>query len=292
MLYLIVVLMGLVEGLTEFIPVSSTGHLILAGDLLGFNDRVGKDFADFFEIFIQLGAILAVVVAYPRRFTGLLDFRDNRGFSGLRGLALLFVTTVPGGLLGLALRSKIKEHLFYANTVAIGLAVGTIWILAVEWFVRRRAIAGGEGGSQQDREQKRTGLAGVNALDWFQAAAIGVFQSFALWPGMSRSSSTILGGMMVGADRKTATEYSFFAAVPMLVAATLYELYKSLQGQHFAQEQVTILVIGTIVSFFSAWAAVKFFISYLTRHTLVPFGWYRLAVAGLVLWFLFGKAVS
>lgn len=140
MLYLIVVLMGLVEGLTEFIPVSSTGHLILAGDLLGFNDRVGKDFADFFEIFIQLGAILAVVVAYPRRFTGLLDFRDNRGFSGLRGLALLFVTTVPGGLLGLALRSKIKEHLFYANTVAIGLAVGAIWILAVEWFVRRRRL--------------------------------------------------------------------------------------------------------------------------------------------------------
>jgi undecaprenyl-diphosphatase len=258
------VLLGVVEGLTEYIPVSSTGHLILAGDLLGFKQLVGgKDVADAFEIFIQLGAILAVVVAYPRRFAGLLRLRDNRGFSGLRGLTLLFIPSVPGGILGLVARQSIKAHLFQPIPVGIALAVGALWILAVEWRL------------------PRTRREGVDSLDWKDALGIGLFQCLALWPGMSRSSSTIVGGMMLGVERKTATEYSFFAAVPLLTAATLYELYKS-RGL-LNTTNMAVFAIGFVVSFVVAWAAVKLFIRFLAHHTLVPFGWYRLAVAAVVL---------
>jgi undecaprenyl-diphosphatase len=260
---IVAIVLGLVEGITEYIPVSSTGHLILAGDLLGFDRLVGEEMAKTFEIFIQLGAILAVVVAYPGRFVGLLRLNDNRGFSGLRGLALLLVTSIPGGILGLVARPFIKAHLFQPLTVAIGLAVGALWILAVE------------------RRLPRTRREGVDALDFKDALGIGLFQCFALWPGMSRSSSTILGGMMLGVERKTATEYSFFAAVPILTAATLYELYKS--RDLLSAAHVPVFAIGFAVSFFAAWAAVKFFVQFLSRHTLEPFGWYRLAVAAAAL---------
>jgi undecaprenyl-diphosphatase len=266
---IVAILLGLVEGLTEYIPVSSTGHLILVGDLLGFDRLVGAEVAKTFEIFIQLGAILAVVVAYPGRFLGLLRLNDNRGFSGLRGLMLLLITSIPGGILGLVARPFIKEHLFQPFTVAIGLAVGALWILAIEW------------------RPTRTRREGVDALDWRDALGIGLFQCLALWPGMSRSSSTILGGMMLGVERKTATEYSFFAAVPILAAATLYELYKSrglLSAAH-----ISVFAVGFGVSFLAAWAAVTFFVRFLSRHTLVPFGWYRLAVAAAALaWALHG----
>jgi undecaprenyl-diphosphatase len=266
---IIAILLGLVEGLTEYIPVSSTGHLILVGDLLGFDRLVGAEVAKTFDIFIQLGAILAVVVAYPGRFVGLLRLGDNRGFSGLRGLTLLLITSIPGGILGLVGRPFIKEHLFQPLTVAIGLAVGALWILAVEWRL------------------PRTRREGVDSLDWRDALGIGLFQCLALWPGMSRSSATILGGMMLGVERKTATEYSFFAAVPILTAATLYELYKS--RDLLSAAHISLFGIGLGVSFLAAWAAVTFFVRFLGRHTLVPFGWYRLAIAAVVLvWALRG----
>jgi undecaprenyl-diphosphatase len=281
MLYLVTIIMGLIEGITEFIPISSTGHLILAGNWLGFDELVGgKDIADTFEIVIQLGAILAVVVAYPKRFAGLFKFGENRGFSGLRGLALLFITSVPAGLLGLAARKAIKAHLFNNVTVALGLAVGALWILAVEWYLRRRAAA-----DQSGSPSRRKPIESVDSLTWRQSLGIGCFQCFALWPGMSRSSSTILGGMMVGVDRRAATEYSFFAAVPIMIAATFWEMYKSagrLESQH-----LPVFAVGFVVAFISAWVAVKVFIHFLSRHTLVSFGWYRLAVAGLVLWWAF-----
>jgi undecaprenyl-diphosphatase len=262
-LILATVCLGLVEGLTEFLPVSSTGHLILASNLLRFDRLVGPEAAKTFEIFIQLGAILAVVVAYPGRFAGLVRLSDNRGFSGLRGLALLLITSLPGGVLGLVAGRSIKAHLFQPLTVAIGLAAGAVWILYVE------------------RRLPRTRREGVDSLGWKDALGIGLFQCLALWPGMSRSSSTILGGTMLGVERKTATEYSFFSAVPLLTAATLYELYKS--RDVLSASHVPVFAIGFIVSFFAAWAAVKFFVRFLSRHTLEPFGWYRLAVAAAVL---------
>ena len=262
--YLLAVVMGLVEGLTEFLPISSTGHLILTDHALGFGDLVGKDFAKAFEIVIQLGAILAVVAAYPRRFAGLLRFRDNRGFSGLRGIGLLVVTSIPAGLLGLVARGAIRTHLFNPITVAAALAVGAVWILLVERFLPRRRVEG------------------VDNLTWREAAAVGMFQCLSLWPGRSRASSTILGGMMVGVDRRTATEYSFYAAVPIMIAATGFELLKS--AAQLDTVHLGVLAVGFVVSFLSAWAAVKLFLRFVGRHTLTPFGWYRLALAAVVAW--------
>jgi undecaprenyl-diphosphatase len=255
--------LGVVEGLTEFIPVSSTGHLILAGDLLGFESLVGEGPAKTFEIFIQLGAILAVVVAYPRRFSGLLRLGDNSGFSGLRGLSLLLLTSLPAGLVGLLARGPIKEHLFQPLTVAVGLAAGAVWILIVErWPPQARRV-------------------GLDTLRWQDALAIGLFQCLALWPGMSRSSSTILGGMMLGIERKTAAEYSFFAAVPLLAAAALYELYKSRSTLNAAD--IPWFAVGFVVSYLFAWLSVRFLIRFLSQHTLAVFGWYRLAIAAAAL---------
>jgi undecaprenyl-diphosphatase len=268
--YLAAFLMGVVEGLTEYVPVSSTGHLILAGHLLGFERMLGKEVADTFAIFVQLGAILAVVAAYPGRFAGLLRLRDNRGFHGLRGIGLLAVTSIPGALVGLAAHKLIKERLFSPLTVAIGLALGAVWIALVEQWLSSNKKLG--------RPAKKEGL---DSLSWLDALGIGLFQCLALWPGMSRSSSTILGGMMLGVERKTATEYSFFAAVPLLAAATLYDLYKSLPI--LSASHVPVFAIGLATSFVFAWLAVKFFIRFLAHHTLAPFGWYRLAVAAIVL---------
>ncbi|MEN6449879.1 MAG: undecaprenyl-diphosphate phosphatase [Thermoguttaceae bacterium] len=260
---LLAALMGVIEGLTEFLPISSTGHLVLATYFSGFTHAMGEKFTDAFTIIIQLGAILAIVAAYPRRFTGLLRWNDNRGFQGLRGIGLLLVTTIPASIVGFLTHHFIKDKLFHPIPVATALAVGAIWILATE------------------RWRPKPRVEGVDSLTWREALSIGVFQCFSLWPGMSRAASTILGGMISGVERKTATEYSFFAAVPIMVAATAFELrnsYKDLAG-HF-----DIVAIGFVVSFIVAWLAVKGFIWFLGRYTLVPFGWYRLALAAVVFW--------
>jgi undecaprenyl-diphosphatase len=279
---LLAVLLGIVEGLTEFLPISSTGHLILAGQYSGFNDLMakllgdpekGKQFVDAFEVIIQLGAILAIVAAYPRRFTGLLDLKNNRGFSGLRGIGLLLITTIPAALIGWRAHEFIDQHLFNPMAVAAALAVGAVWILATEYWHPRPKVEG------------------IDSLTWREALFIGLFQCLSLWPGMSRAASTILGGMISGVERKTATEYSFFAAVPIMIAATVFKLYKSyaILNGHFQ-----MLAIGFVVSFIVAWLAVKGFIWFLSRHTLVPFAWYRLALAAVVFWaaWKFGLSVS
>ena len=266
---IVAAVLGVVEGLTEFVPVSSTGHLILAADLLRFENLVGEERAKTFEIVIQFGAILAVLTAYPRRFGGLLRLRDNSGFTGCRGLGLLLVTMVPASVVGILARGAIKDALFQPLTVAAGLAVGAVWILALE----RRSL-----------RVRRTGL---DALRWQDALAVGLFQCLALWPGMSRSSSTILGGMMVGIERKTAAELSFFAAVPLLTAASFYELYRSRSLLSVAD--IPWFAVGFVVSYLFAWLSVRFFIRYLSHHTLAVFGWYRLAVAATALvWALRG----
>jgi undecaprenyl-diphosphatase len=266
------VIMGIVEGITEFLPISSTGHLILTDHILGFKQFVGEDFAKAFEVIIQLGAILAVVAAYPRRFLGLLNFREEKGFSGMRGISLLVITSIPAALLGFAVDKHIEKYLFSAKTVAAALAVGAVWILAVEWF------------SPKPKKE------GVDSLTWKEALYVGLFQCLSLWPGMSRSASTILGGMISGVERKTATEYSFFTAVPIMIAATLYKLVKI--HHLLTPDKFMILAIGFAVSFIFAWMAVKFFIGFLSSHTLVPFGWYRLVVAALVVLFVIHPPVD
>lgn len=259
----VAVVLGIVEGVTEFLPVSSSGHLIVAGHLLGYTGEK----AACFEVFIQLGAILAVVVLYWHRFTGLIPLKGFRlseyeGFSGLRGLALLFLTTLPALVAGFFAHKAIKAYLFSPMTVAWALAVGGIGILLAEHY------------------KPRSNTREIDGLSYRQALAIGLFQCISLWPGMSRSASTIIGGLFSGLDRKVAAEYSFLAAVPVMVAATSYDLYKA--WQFLQLSDLPFFGVGFIVSFISAAVAIKTFISLVQRWSLTPYAWYRIAIAPII----------
>ncbi len=256
-------IMGAVEGLTEFLPVSSTGHLIITGDLIGFTGEL----ATTFEIVIQLGAILAVVMLYRRTFLDLVRPRPGICFSGLRGFGLLFLTTLPAGLAGLLLDEYIKS-LFSPVTVAAALAAGALCMFLVEHKARHVCSR----------------VVTLEDLTPALALGIGCFQCLALWPGFSRSSATIMGAMLLGARREVAAEYSFIAAVPLLVAASGYAAFKS---RHlFSVADLPLFITGLIFAFLFAWAAVKTFIGLMRCLTLRPFAWYRLALAPLVYWFL------
>jgi undecaprenyl-diphosphatase len=260
-LLLVAAIMGVVEGLTEFLPVSSTGHLIIAGHLLGFTGER----ASTFEIFIQLGAILAVVWLEWDRFLGLLRPRPGRAFSGARGIGLLAVTTAPALVAGALLHDTVKSRLFGTGPVAIGLLLGGIGILLVE------------------RMRPAPDIADVDGIGWRQALVIGLCQCVALWPGVSRSGATIVGGLLCGLERRAAATYSFLAAVPVLTAATLFDLYKS--RSLLAAGDALPFAVGFVVSFLAAALAIRTFIALLGRFTLRPFAWYRIAVAPIV-WFL------
>ena len=249
------VILGVVEGLTEFIPVSSTGHLILAEHILGFEGPKAETFA----IFIQLGAILAVVFLYKELFLPLCTFRASPGFTGRRGVILLGLTTLPALVLGYVAHRPIKAYLFTPTAVVLALSVGGVGILAVEQFLPR---------------VKKTGL---DALNYRDAVTVGLSQCVALWPGMSRSACTILGGMAIGIGRETAAQYSFLAAVPVIFAATVFDLYKTLPILHGSD--VPVFFAGLVVSFIAAWLAIRFFLRFLSSHTLNPFGWYRIILA-------------
>ena len=264
-MYGLAIVIGIVEGLTEFIPVSSTGHMIIAGHLLGFTGPR----ADTFEIFIQLGAILAVLGLYHKRFLGLIPSRAPDSaepvFAGWRGLGLLALTTLPALIAGKLAHGYIKTHLFSTTTVALGLALGGVALILVETFL------------------PKVRKAGLDSLGWREALMVGCFQCLALWPGVSRSGATIVGGMLGGVERKTTAEYSFLAAVPIMFAATLYDLYKS---RSFLQaSDLPLFALGFFVALVSAWVAIRFFVRFLGNHTLKGFGWYRIALAGLTLWY-------
>jgi undecaprenyl-diphosphatase len=257
----IAVVLGIVEGLTEFIPVSATGHLILVGHLLGF---VGEKAASF-EVAIQLGAILSVVFLYWRRFLDLIPTQSTAhsrstltGWSGLWRIAL---ATMPALIVGFLARHAIKEQLFTPSAVTWALAVGGVGILLAEKFVSRRPSSA------------------LETITMGQALGIGLFQVLALWPGTSRAAATIVGGMLVGLDRKGAAEFSFLIAVPIMFAATGYELIK-MRGL-FANQDLLQFGVGFVVAFLVALAAVKAFVSFLSRWSLAPFAWYRIAVAAL-----------
>lgn len=254
-------ILGVVEGLTEFLPVSSTGHLIITGNLLGFTG----DKAASFEVAIQLGAILAVVLLYRSFFWGLLFPQQGKKFSGIRGFYLLFLTSLPASVLGLITHDAIKKYLFNPYTVAWALLVGALMILFVE------------------RKDRKPNCFTLDEITPKLALCIGCFQCLALWPGFSRSASTIMGGMILGAKRKIAAEYSFIAAVPIMFAATGYDMLKSYKL--FTMADIPFLSVGFIVSFIFAWIAVKGFIYLLGKLTLRPFAYYRLALAPLILFF-------
>jgi undecaprenyl-diphosphatase len=256
--------LGLLEGLTEFLPVSSTGHLIVASYLMNLK---GPAIATF-EIFIQLGAILAVLVLYRQKFSALCFpcssalQHNKQAFAGLRGLWLLFLTCLPAGILGLFTHTIIKTYLFNPPAVALALATGALLMLLLERF---------------KRPPSRNSLEEMNAVT---ALGIGFFQCLSLWPGFSRSAATIMGGMFLGAERKMAADYSFIAAVPLMFAAALFDLYKNFAS--VTSGYAVFFAVGFFVAFISALIAIKLFISILNRFGFIPFAWYRLALAPLV----------
>jgi len=259
--------MGIVEGLTEFLPISSTGHLILAGSLLGMDDAKDK----VFDIVIQTGAMLAVVWEYRARFLrvtlGAFNDRASQRFIGN-----LIVAFMPAALLGLAFGKIIKAHLFQPVPVAIAFIVGAFVIL---WVERRR---------------HHVRIESVDDMTWRDALKVGCAQAFALIPGTSRSGATIIGGMLFGLSRRAATEFSFFLAVPTLVAAGIYDLIKNrdlLQASDLGP-----FAIGFIASFISAFVCVRWLLRYIATHDFTIFAWYRIVFGLAVLLTAYSGAVD
>jgi undecaprenyl-diphosphatase len=261
-LWWIAVVLGVVEGLTEFIPVSSTGHLILANSLL----RFGGPKAAVFAIVIQLGAILAVVWEYRSRLArAVLDLPARPG--ARRFAASLAIAFLPAAVLGLLADDWIEAHLFGPRTVAFALLAGAGAILAVEArpLPARTAAA----------EDVTPG----------QALAIGLAQCVSLWPGFSRSAATILGGLAAGLDRRAATEFSFFLAIPIMFAASGYSLVKH-RDVLVDPRDVGALALSFAVAFLVAWASIRWLLRFVSAHRFTPFAWYRIALGAVVLWLL------
>lgn len=253
-------LMGLAEGITEYLPISSTGHLILLEKWLGMS------FHESFAVVIQSGAVLAVIVEYGRRFARLGDFRSRAGFAGIRGLFWLFLTTLPALVGGLLAHDAIKAKLFSPGPIAVALGVGGVLMIVLE----RLLPSHDEGG--------------VDGIGWQRALGIGLFQCLAMVPGTSRSMATILGGRLLGLGRKTAAEYSFFAAVPVLLLAGAYDLFRGWDS--LRQSDLAPYAIGLVVSFFVAWLAIRWLMRLISHHTLEGFGWYRIGLSLVVWWVL------
>ena len=251
-------ILGVVEGLTEFLPISSTGHLILAGDLLNFNDDRGK----LFEIVIQSGAILAVVWEYrarlARTFAGLGRDREAN-----RLVLNLFIAFLPLAVLGLAFGKAIKAHLFAPIPVATAFILGAFVILWAE------------------RKNHRVRIHSVDEMRPMDAVKMGIAQAFALIPGTSRSGSTIIGGMLFGLSRQAATEFSFFLAIPTLGVATVYQVYK--ERALLSADDLGMWIVGFISAFVSAFLCVRWLLRYISSHDFVPFAWYRIAFGIVVL---------
>ncbi|MCP5267407.1 MAG: undecaprenyl-diphosphate phosphatase [Zoogloeaceae bacterium] len=251
-------ILGIVEGLTEFLPISSTGHLILAGDLLDFNDDRGK----LFEIVIQSGAILAVVWEYRER-VGTIARGLTHDPAAQRFVLNLFVAFLPLAILGLLFGKTIKEHLFNPIAVATSFIVGGFIIL---WAEKRKHSIRFES---------------VDQLGLIDAFKLGLAQAVALIPGTSRSGSTIIGGLFFGLSRKAATEFSFFLAIPTLGAATVYQLYK--ERHLLSVDDIGMWVVGFISAFISAFFCVRWLLRYISSHDFTIFAWYRIAFGLIVL---------
>ena len=258
---LTIILLGIVEGLTEFIPVSSTGHLILAGELLG------SPVSSSFDIVIQLGAILAVIVLYWRRFwdvlTG-LGRGEAKAIAFTRNIALGFLpSAVVGAIAYKSIKAVLEAPLVGPVVVSIALIVGGVLILIIE------------------KLQKRVVTRSVEEMPWRTALTIGVVQCLSMIPGVSRSGATIMGALTLGVDRETAAEYSFFLAIPTMIGATTLSLYKA--RHDLGDAHLTQIAIGFVVSFIVALAVIRWFVAFVGRHGFAPFAWYRIVAGSIAL---------
>ena len=258
-------LMGIVEGLTEFLPISSTGHLILANAMMGFSEVTGTEKAKVFEIAIQTGAIFAVILVYMQRL------KDTVRGLGSDPKAQRFALNVvigflPAVVMGLLVGKVIKEHLFTPTVVATTFIIGGFFIMLAEKLTARY---------QTSRVESMDDMTPLDALK------VGLVQCLALVPGTSRSGATIIGGMLMGLSRKTATDYSFFLGIPTLVGAGVYSLYKEWDIMSVAD--LPSFMTGLVFAFLSAWVCVRWLIRYVSSHTFIPFAWYRIAFGILIL---------
>ena len=271
MLLLKAALMGLVEGLTEFLPISSTGHLILTGSLINFTGETAK----VFDIAIQTGAMLAVMWEYRQRLTdtvrGLGSQRQARRFA-----LNVLIAFLPAAFLGLAFGRYVKEHLFHPVPVATAFIVGGFVILLVEWLHKRRYGALDMAGERKARVE------GVDDMSPLDALVVGFAQCLALIPGTSRSGATIMGAMSFGLSRQCATQFSFFLGIPTLLAAGAYSLFKERAALHAAD--LPVFLVGGLVAFVSALLCSRWLIRFVSTHDFTAFAWYRIVFGALVLW--------
>jgi undecaprenyl-diphosphatase len=256
-------IMGIVEGLTEFLPVSSTGHLILAGSLIGFTESTIRS-AKLFEIVIQAGAIVAVVIVYWQRVRAALAGVVEGDARQRRFVLNVLIGFLPAAVLGVLFSKAIKAHLFTPAVVAATFILGGFVIL---WAERRPAST--------------VRVNSIDELTPLDALKVGLAQSLALVPGTSRSGATIIGGMLFGLSRKVATDFSFFLAIPVLIGASVYSLWK--ERASLSGADVPVLVVGTVVSFLVAWIVVRWLLRYISTHDFTPFAWYRIAFGIVVL---------
>lgn len=251
------IIIAIIEGLTEFLPISSTGHMILASAAMGIHE---DEFVKTFEVFIQLGAILAIALMYIKRFFKSIDIYLK-----------LFAAFVPTAIVGLLAYDYIKGYLFNPIVVSVSLILGGIILLLID----KKVV------------NQKSDLAEVEDMTYKSAFFIGLFQCLSMVPGTSRAAATIIGGVFNGLDKKQATEFSFLLAVPTMMAAGGYDLIRS--ELSFSSEQIMMLAVGFVVAFIFAWIAVKFFLKYVSTHGFKAFGWYRIALGILFLIFMWGS---
>jgi undecaprenyl-diphosphatase len=261
-------LMGVVEGLTEFLPISSTGHLVLVGSLIDFNDERAK----VFDIAIQSGAILAVLLVFWQKvwytLCSLTHLRSSRLFA-----TNVLIAFLPAAFLGVLLSHFIKAHLFNPQVVASTFILGGLVILWVERWGRPLP--------QDQHPNDNARVLNVESMTPKDALMVGMVQCLALIPGTSRSGATIIGGMLFGLSRKAATEFSFYLAIPTLLGAGVYSLYK--ERALLSVDDWPLFMVGLVISFVSAWICVKWLLRYISTHSFVPFAYYRI-VFGLLIW--------
>ena len=268
MLLLKAAVMGVVEGLTEFLPISSTGHLILAGALLGFDDEKAK----VFDIAIQTGAIFAVIIVYWQKISSTVVALPTQRLAR-RFVLNVFIAFVPAVMLGLLFGSAIKAHLFTPTVVASSFIIGGFIILWVEGWGRKPLHEG--------HLDDHARIVNVESMTPMDALKVGLVQCLAMVPGTSRSGATIIGGMLLGMSRKAATDFSFYLAIPTLIGAGVYSLYK--ERALLSMADVPMFAVGLVFSFLSAWLCVRWLLRYIATHSFVVFAWYRIAFGIVVL---------